>query len=481
MNLEQIPNEILVKILSHVNQPSKMAELQLQSKGFQELVEKHYFERITGMIITPQVTLSDRISIQLHCPLFTEKVECELTRFGDVFEYFWRKSSNISQLSFKAIPMERSPFSTAPHKKTYNTMLLEIMRIVTEQRTCTRYPRNISQFDCIPCITLPPVGLDTYTTLFSYCKNMISNWKYTLKTTIMGVAPEKQAEWVDIMKETTIQKLNLYFPTAYSVPVESNIMTHPTLTPAPVPEQPQGTPTNISFTTILQGLKPLLHQPNRIIQQLDICVSETTVDITPQSAAALHALLIGLHPVKEFSLEIPFTMRNRWHQLLKQRSNHTPSTPFCEKLEILHVGSRLGLMCENFVSWPLWNLFPNLQQITGTHLTYTFIDNLAQPLNNLSGCKQFKNRQLTFQFRPIPQNNNALLGRFLKQSSNYQLNIPPGLQYTWQPQPHSSCQTLHITMSCSPCPPSSKHQCFLIIPTRIKGPIVPSQLFASLL
>jgi hypothetical protein len=467
MNLEQIPNEILVKILSYVSQSRRMAELQLQSKHFQRVVTEHYFEHITGITITPHSTEGeDEVSMQISCSLFTETIECDLKTLASRFEYFWKRSPNISQLTLegKSNPnlTKTLPNPLVPQRRAYNTTLLAIMRAIIDQRTCEKYPRKISQFDCIPCITLPPICLVRHISFFDHYKTMISNWTSTLKTTAMCVAPEIQEAWMKLMRHTAVENLNLYFPAVLPA-------THPPLSVAAPSD---------SSANIFERLEHLLHQPNRVIRQLNIHMPESTT--TSHTARMFHALLTKLNPVNELSLEIPLSLRFKWHAFLTQQPEPFPLTPFREKLEILHAGPRFGFMCEDFTNWPIWNIFPNLRQVTGIHLTNTFLDNIARPFNRVLGCKPFKNKELTLNFRPIQQNC-IVISRFLEKHHNYQQNIPSGFQFTWKPQEGSSCQTLHITISCVSCQPSSKHRFFLIIPTCAKGQTTPSHLFELLL
>jgi hypothetical protein len=479
MNLDQIPNEILVRILSLVSQPKRMAEFQLQSKRFKMLVKEHYFEHITGLTIAPnlsQPTVAAKVSLRIHCPLFTETIECNLETFGNTFELLWRKSPNISRLTLTGASIEPPRDSVhpldahnykpspqcplIPYEYGGITKLLKLMEIITNQQTCETYPRRISQFDCI-IFTHSPLALDRYISSFRYYRTMLSNWKSTLKTTTVCIVPEIQESWMDLLKETPVENITLVLQKA--------ILAHMAASPPSSPPSPHWRfpfASLIPLAHVLERLKQLLHQPNRVIRHLYIHVGPTA-EITHLAERTFHILLTELEPVTEFSLGICLLLKNGWENFLMQQPKPIHLTPFCKKLEILHLDAGgLDRIDRIVIDWPIWNIFPNLKQVTGIHLAPTLIDRLAASRDEILNCTQHRSRELILYFQPIARSDSDLIGRFVKGNHNYQLNIPPETQFRWTTQRKSRYPTLHLNLSCGVCEPSLGHGLSLVIPTR---------------
>jgi hypothetical protein len=465
MTVEQLPNELWVRIFSCFSDPQDFARARGTSPQFHTMVQRAYFDRIEGLRVRSSANYRlDPVVLVIISPYGTETLIRTQQTIIKTFNALWEQAPNLFQCHFEDVhlrpPTPQCYYDEMGLKRvrTHNTFL-DVLR--DAYHVCKRVSRKITHFKCTPYGSWMPAS-DANFKFYQVIESYILLWQRTITTIAMRLESEFLGDWVRIMQTTPVEDCTLHLPLPLQVayPVLQHLMY---LDP---------------FAVAFIKLKELLHQPGRIMKRLSIYTPKNGLDLTPIALKEYMSLLIGCAPTEEFTMDHPLRFNFLWLDWLKEGTIHSCPSRFQTQLRVLHLGGRTALIMEYLTQWPYRKLFPNLEVLTNVFFTHTMVENFVKHLKYPSTCGEFHPKHLTICCQPLGVGHLLVSGNVDQAQWERLENEEMISTESFYPEsrtkiPSRSPDLITIRIKCRTCPLNRKHLITILVPICFHQTLVP--------
>jgi hypothetical protein len=451
MPLKALPTELWAYTFSFFNDPQDMVRMCRVSTRFYNIVHQSYFDPISTIhVISNAEEREGSVTVTIHSKLFVGPFLCDPRRIVPAFRFWWKKAINLNGCLLEGYSPNGQTTQGNPRRLYVQydyTTFIDIMRDI--YTICKNTERKITQFECIPQLSFMPASRGNSFYFRSYYL-LATLWKNTLKTVAVQLESEFMADWIKLMKGTSVENFTIHFPKPLN-------HAYPVLTFWTYLDP---------ITEVFKKLKELFHQPGRTVKQFKFFTPTLIgTDHEDKAVKEYQSLLIGMAPTVEFHLDHPLEFNFSWETFLTEHLQSEPVTPFQQSVRTLHLGPRISLISENLREWPYRKLFPNLLFVNNAHFTHTMVDSFIYDLKSPLRCVDLEPRTLFINCQPISNVGYTFLEGLPRDRKTIEANKEMA-QYEEYTNDHSCLIEIRVTITCRSCPKSSKHTIQISIPIR---------------